>query len=414
MKKISLSLLIITFVWFALSCTDNSMPKDTDMNASPGHSLADDTQLESTADQMEEDPLIPRFICTPDSGGAPLRVSLDASPSSGSINDYSWTFGDGQLGAGKQAEHIFQNPGSYAVVLTVSGNAGFASESLSISVLPSDMIGLYDSIEAYRMANYPETEVAFWAESSEYGSVSYNADQVWPTASTIKVFILIAAYIQYEDVWNEIPPELASILNYEQGFTEPLRMFDAPGRESVQAKLSNMSYRELAVSMMGVNQEQIGNSAYNAACNVFLFLLGGVDGGCTEKIHAISPEFNSVRIGRYMLEDRTPENENQNSMRSIAAACKLIYDCSIPGLDTADCNAIRDCFQKVSFLGFNNYQKRGHLSTTPSLTAWIGWIEKEDQFLFYGVNVLYPTGISLEERGADHYRDIIRSTLTDL
>lgn len=409
-------LLALFCLSLVISCGGNSGMEDNTSklithlgNDSETSSVHNGDFVDSTFIQISPD-----VACSLDTGVTPLSVVFDASGSRGSISEYHWDFGDGQKDEGMCVEHTFQEPGNYTIVLSLFGVYEQAFDTVTVCLLPVELIGIQDRIETYRRENHPETEIAYWIESSEYGSVYSNADEIWPTASTIKVFILIAAYLEFKEFWNEVPEELHQILNSERGFAEPFEMFDTIGRENIREKLSGMTYRDLAISMMGVNQEQIGNSAYNAACNVLIFLLGGDEGCCTEKIHAISPEFSSVNIGRYMLEERTPENDNRNSMRSIAAACRMIYNNNIPGTDRAGCQAIRNCFQKFFFRGYDNYQKRGHLSTEPSLTAWVGWIEKDGKFLLYGINALYPDGVSLEDRGADYYRDIIRDMLVEL
>ena len=54
-------------------------------------------------------------------------VQLDASDSTdedGTISSYSWDFGDGQTGNGKNIFHTYQNPGDYIVSLSVTDNDG--------------------------------------------------------------------------------------------------------------------------------------------------------------------------------------------------------------------------------------------------------------------------------------------------
>ena len=72
-------------------------------------------------------PPIAQFISDLISGPAPLFVSFDASGShdpNDDITDYSWDFDDGNLGYGPQVSHMFDNPGSYVVTLTVSDSCG--------------------------------------------------------------------------------------------------------------------------------------------------------------------------------------------------------------------------------------------------------------------------------------------------
>ena len=68
------------------------------------------------------------FIATmPTTGDAPLEVSLDASGSEdadGTIVSYSWSFGDGAADTGETVSHIYTDPGTYMLVLTVTDNAG--------------------------------------------------------------------------------------------------------------------------------------------------------------------------------------------------------------------------------------------------------------------------------------------------
>lgn len=68
------------------------------------------------------------FDLAPDSGAAPLTVSMDAGESSdrdGRINNFAWDFGDGSpRGSGTRAEHTFQSTGEYRVTLLVTDDRG--------------------------------------------------------------------------------------------------------------------------------------------------------------------------------------------------------------------------------------------------------------------------------------------------
>jgi hypothetical protein len=60
-------------------------------------------------------------------GCAGLDCRLDASASAdsdGTIQRYSWDFGDGGSGSGVAAQHAYAQPGSNLVTLTVTDNAG--------------------------------------------------------------------------------------------------------------------------------------------------------------------------------------------------------------------------------------------------------------------------------------------------
>jgi PKD repeat protein len=67
-----------------------------------------------------------------------LSCSFDgtgSADSDGTIQAYSWEFGDGATGSGKTVSHTYARPGSYTVSLTVTDNAG-ASGNVSKVVSP--------------------------------------------------------------------------------------------------------------------------------------------------------------------------------------------------------------------------------------------------------------------------------------
>lgn len=67
------------------------------------------------------------FTATPTSGEAPLSVTFDASASSdqdGTIDSYSWDFGDGSSGSGETTSHEYTSADNYTVTLTVTDDDG--------------------------------------------------------------------------------------------------------------------------------------------------------------------------------------------------------------------------------------------------------------------------------------------------
>ena len=63
------------------------------------------------------------FTATPVSGTAPLTVNF-TSTSSGTIDTYAWDFGDGTTSTVPNPSKVFSTPGTYSVVLTVTGPGG--------------------------------------------------------------------------------------------------------------------------------------------------------------------------------------------------------------------------------------------------------------------------------------------------
>jgi PKD repeat protein len=87
------------------------------------------------------------FSAVPNSGVAPLLVSFDASASAdadGSIVSYSWNFGDGTTGSGKQVTHTYGSApnfssSTFSVVLTVRDNSGLegtVAQNVTVTAAP--------------------------------------------------------------------------------------------------------------------------------------------------------------------------------------------------------------------------------------------------------------------------------------
>ena len=69
-----------------------------------------------------DNPVRAGFTASPTSGTTPLAVvfSDSSTHASGTIASWTWDFGDGSSGSGKNQTHVYQNPGKYYVQLTTS------------------------------------------------------------------------------------------------------------------------------------------------------------------------------------------------------------------------------------------------------------------------------------------------------
>lgn len=99
-----------------------------------------DTALRTIQVQPEMLPPEASFTADPATGEAPLTISFDASASfdpDGAIAVHLWDFGDGDSATGVTAGHVFAQPGSYRVRLTVVDDDGLEdSTSFFVSALP--------------------------------------------------------------------------------------------------------------------------------------------------------------------------------------------------------------------------------------------------------------------------------------
>jgi PKD domain len=75
---------------------------------------------------------------SPSSGAAPLNVSFTAYPSEGiGPYRYTWSFGDGTDGTGETPQHLYRSGGTYLVEVVVQDAAGRnASAQLNVTVTP--------------------------------------------------------------------------------------------------------------------------------------------------------------------------------------------------------------------------------------------------------------------------------------
>jgi chitodextrinase len=62
-------------------------------------------------------------------GEAPLTINFDAGSSSGSIDSYEWTFGDGKAANGATTSHTYQSAGTFTATLTVSDTNGSSQQT---------------------------------------------------------------------------------------------------------------------------------------------------------------------------------------------------------------------------------------------------------------------------------------------
>lgn len=68
---------------------------------------------------VREVPLRACFTPSRTKGKAPLSVTFDAKCSTGTVQKYQWTFGDGDTSESRRPAHTFDEPGSYNVTLEV-------------------------------------------------------------------------------------------------------------------------------------------------------------------------------------------------------------------------------------------------------------------------------------------------------
>ena len=120
---------------------------DVELTVIDNDGATDTTTATITVDEADtpgNDSPTAEFTVSPDRGDAPLLVDFDAGSSSdpdGTVEMYYWEFGDGQVLADgiEEPSHVYTNPGTYDVTLTVIDDDGASnSASQEIVVLSTD------------------------------------------------------------------------------------------------------------------------------------------------------------------------------------------------------------------------------------------------------------------------------------
>lgn len=91
----------------------------------------------STASQSNNRELLPSFTTSAVAGEdqaslvgkVPYHVTFDSKQLVGPMESYTWNFGDGEMGQGPVASHVFISEGTYAVTLTAKAKTGQVHEA---------------------------------------------------------------------------------------------------------------------------------------------------------------------------------------------------------------------------------------------------------------------------------------------
>ena len=74
--------------------------------------------------------------------GAELLFDASGSRPDALISDYTWDFGDGSTGDGKQARHVFDEPGTYTVTVTAISGSEEDTDTATVTVKEETVDGV--------------------------------------------------------------------------------------------------------------------------------------------------------------------------------------------------------------------------------------------------------------------------------
>ena len=90
----------------------------------------------------------------------------------GYLTTYIWQFGDGDVGFGMQAMHVYEHPGIYSVSLSVIDDTGMSDETTTTIRVVSSPNAAFEYSPVVPMAGQP-TNFYAWGSSDESGIVEY-------------------------------------------------------------------------------------------------------------------------------------------------------------------------------------------------------------------------------------------------
>ena len=151
-----------------------------DANAS-GFIMLDDLEI------LDTDAPAAAFSVIPRSGPSPLIVKLDASASSdldGTIEDYSWDFGDESMGSGEMTSHTYAEDGSYTITLTVTDNDGKTDSTQQVITVapPLPPANFSDDFESLPVGFFALDEAGTLCNTGTNGNYDVSSSTPWEIA----------------------------------------------------------------------------------------------------------------------------------------------------------------------------------------------------------------------------------------
>ena len=110
-----------------------------------------DTVTRSNLIEVEAQPPVAAFSVSSTTGDAPLTVTFsdESTQGTGTINQWTWDFGDGNTSTESSPEHTYTEPGEFTVSLTVSdeysSHSTVATEPVVVTEAPPSELTLIDS-----------------------------------------------------------------------------------------------------------------------------------------------------------------------------------------------------------------------------------------------------------------------------
>ena len=189
-------------------------------------------------------PPVANFVGSPTSGNAPLTVNF-TDQSTGSIDSWSWDFGDGGTSTAQNPSHTYNSEGTYTVSLTVTGPGGSDTETkvdyiTATSTPPApvaDFVGSPTSGTAPLTVNFTDQSTGTidswsWDFGDGGTSTAQNPSHTYNSAGTFTVSLTVTGpggsdnetKVDYITATSEPIPPVAEFVGSPTSGTAPLNV----------------------------------------------------------------------------------------------------------------------------------------------------------------------------------------------
>ncbi|WP_199195049.1 MULTISPECIES: amidohydrolase family protein [Pirellulaceae] len=261
--------------------------------------------------------------------------------------------------------------------VTLCGCFALASSALAGELNPD----FSQEIDRQLAASPADTEFAIWIGRPDGETLfERNAEQMMPTASAIKVAILLEFFAKYEDQLDSPPAGVKPLFESDH---PAFSHFNQAQREEIEKYLAKATVAEIGYRM--VHTAGAPNRVYNGATNIATALLGG-PAKTTQAIHARDPAFQGIVVNRYQLADRKANGDNVASAKSLAAVLAKLATGKVAGLQDDTVQRIHKILSiDGAAPGVTSFGKSGSLSTTPVTRVLSGWDDDGQATLVYAI-----------------------------
>lgn len=227
----------------------------------------------------------------------------------------------------------------------------------------------------------PGVEVGIWIGHSDGRTIfATNADQVLPTASSIKVALLIELFAAFETQLDSPPPGTGEI--FADRKHPAFAHYTEDQFAEVKRELAEATVLDIGWNM--IHTTKVSNRVYNGASNLAIALLGGPQ-QATDKIRSRHPSLETLVVNRYMLAPRDQQGDNMATPRELGVVLSKLARKDFAELEPGTIDRIQEILRDTRNDQRKSFRKGGSLSSYPLTKVASGWDETPNETLVFAI-----------------------------